>query len=322
MSARASAHHHIRHGTAAAAAAATSARRSISQPGGSNRLPPGVCYCGQPTEGEHFVYIAFLKWDNPRYQQVFINKVTVWFTGSEYIHVQLAFWNQNRDAYETFSVDAHKNKVWRNREKGFAEGWVFLRFAVTQAEELLMYAFLTRQLGKPYNKWGHRMIALWRMNDNYNSWFCTSLTLAAFQQIGWFLAYNPSDMFPIDIFDLVCAQTHHVSEVGHLVAIQEAERRHEKGIRRQRQKFLAAQRQKRARTGRVSGSASQADYDDDGDGDLDGDDDEEESFDEDQGYRDDDDGDDDSVRRVERKHRRSHIAITIEHQENDDRHRR
>ena len=269
------------------------------------RLPPHTCYCGHSTNDPHYAYVAFLKLDNPRYYQVFMNKVTVWFTGSEYIHVQLAFWNDARHLYETFSVDQHQNKVFRAREKEFSTGWDFIKFSITQEEELVMYDFLTTQLGKPYNKWGHRLIALWRLSGHPRTWFCTELTLAAFQEIGWFLAYNPADMFPVDIYDLVCAQTRNASEVGHVIAIQKMRDENSDKIRRQQKIHERFAQQK-------SLDAS----DSDGDGGNDGDNDESQ-FDEDRGYGIPVQPNAKKKKQQRKQHRRAHVSITIDDEDYD-----
>lgn len=224
--------------TAAAAAAATTAKRPFMH----TQLARGQCYCGNDARSpEHYVYVAFLKYENPRYKKVLINRVTAWFTGSEYIHCQLAFWDRKKQRYVTFSVD-QGNPVFASKEKGFAAGWDFIRFRLTQREELTMYRFLHSQQGKPYNKWGHRLIALYRVSGYPTKWFCAELTLAAFQQIGWFLRYHPADMFPIDIYDLVCAQTEYAENWGHPVEIERRAHENKRSIRQQRRIYTRYQR--------------------------------------------------------------------------------
>ena len=110
--------------------------------------------------GVHYVWLAMLHYDNDQYrQEEFItdwrllptNRLTCTLSNSDIYHCQLLLWSHADDSFETYSVDAYQNRVFRMTTKNFRRGWSFYRITVSADQERAAHAFLHAQLDKPFN---------------------------------------------------------------------------------------------------------------------------------------------------------------------------
>ena len=131
------------------------------------------------------------------------NRMTCWLSNSDLYHCQLLLWSHADDAFETYSVDAHANRVFRMTTKNFRRGWSFFRIRISAAQERAAHNFLHAQLGKPFNWVGMYSICVWPHSGLGDAWFCSELTTAALQAMGYLKHERPHAMYPSTVRDRV-----------------------------------------------------------------------------------------------------------------------
>jgi len=131
------------------------------------------------------------------------NRLTCRLSGSDIYHCQLLLWSHADRAFETYSVDVYQNRVFRMTTKNFRRGWSFYRITVTAEQERAAHNFLHAQLNKPFNRIGMHLIFIWPYSGNGESWFCSELTAAALQAMGYLKNERPAALYPSYVRDRV-----------------------------------------------------------------------------------------------------------------------
>ena len=192
--------------------------------------PISECICGADG-GQHFVYVALLGYrtdDAPKerwwhdYYVFPVNRLCAWVTGSEYIHVQIAFWNKKKNTHMTFSVDKTRGKVWCYSNKKFSKSWTFHAVRVEAWQEIAMFNFLCEQLRKPFDTWGQAMWILWPLSRARNKWICSQLVLATFQAAGKYVDFDPETSHPGQV-NSILERDKQALGCGHIVTLKHAE---------------------------------------------------------------------------------------------------
>jgi hypothetical protein len=175
--------------------------------GGSERTGP-------QRQQAHYVWMAFLHYDNDEYRQeqwlrdyrvLPTNWLTTKLSGSDIFHCQMFFWNQMQQTFVTFSVDAHQQHVHYSTQKQFGRGWTFLRLTVSRQQERAMYDFLAEQAvhQKPFNWLGAMLLFVRPVPTGDRTWFCSQLDVAALQQAGLLMHVRPEATYPSQLLDLL-----------------------------------------------------------------------------------------------------------------------
>lgn len=188
------------------------------------------CRCGKTSaQKEHYIWIAFLHHENEEYEQeqccvdyyvMPINSLTQWWTNSDIIHCQIALWENDKQAYTTYSVDSGIGRVWKEHRNFSRRGWTFARITVTMDQENAVRNFLEAQIGKPFNKWGINLFWLCPWSGENEKWFCSELTMAALQSAGLYTGYAPAECYPSLIRDIVVNDRQRYLPDAHIVRLQ------------------------------------------------------------------------------------------------------
>jgi len=177
----------------------------------------GTCPCGGTLGPDHYVWMAFLNYDNDEegyrreqfardYRALAVNWWTTVLSGSNIFHCQMFFWNEHQQTFITYSVDAYAKRVFADTKKQFSRGWTFLRVPVTREQEVGMYEFFVAQLAaaKPFNSFGAYMLFFRPIDQaEEQSWFCSQLDVAALQRAGFLHGVPPHATSPAALYRLM-----------------------------------------------------------------------------------------------------------------------
>ena len=186
-------------------------------------LSKGPCPCqgrydplGRPNS--HFVWIAFLHYDNDEFRReqclrdynfLPLNRVTCALSRSDIIHVQIMFWKHRDGRFETISVDSTRGNVHSQDQKRFRRGWTFYRLEIEKWQEVAMYMWCQQQIGKEMDTIGMHLLPLRRIlpfmqtatsGDRY---YCAELVMSALQCANLFWSVSPNMLFPSNVRDVI-----------------------------------------------------------------------------------------------------------------------
>lgn len=175
------------------------------------------CPCAasyDPSRREHYVWLAFLQYDNDddEYRTTdivspwtkFINRATCLLDWTNIIHCQVFFWNNLQKDFISFSIDAVRNQVFMSERKLFRRGWLFQRISVTAAEEIAMYNFFLEQLARhaTFDYIGSYALLFIPVNTGNTLWFCSKLVVAALHRAGLLKGIRSYATSPASLYTL------------------------------------------------------------------------------------------------------------------------
>ena len=159
--------------------------------------------CGSTADSVHHVWIGFLRTGNAREERFLydwrvlpINALTKWFTDSDVYGCELIFWNCAEHTFVVFCCDPYYRGVYRQLLTHFDPTTLFTKLHVNAEQEMRLYRFMERQLGKAFNRSAVYLFPLYPMPTTGEEWFCSELITAAIQQLGFLDDIMPSSVAP------------------------------------------------------------------------------------------------------------------------------
>lgn len=142
---------------------------------------------------QHVVFAAFLDYDNDEKthpgsmndgSMLPINRLATLLGNTEIEHCQLVFVDTEADEFVTVSTDMTRGVHVMSRKKHAARGWHFLCLIVSEEQEVAIYNFLIRQVGKEFSRAGIVGLYFRPVDTIGYTWFCSSLALEALRAGG------------------------------------------------------------------------------------------------------------------------------------------
>ncbi len=161
------------------------------------------CMCGNALDCVHHVWVALLRTGNAQEERFLhdwrvlpINALTRWFTNSDVYGCELIFWNCSERKFISFCCDPYYRGVYRKICTESDPTTVYIKLQLNAEQEMRMYRFVERQLGKPFNRTAVYLFLLYPMKTTGDEWFCSELITAALQQLGFLEDIMPSSVAP------------------------------------------------------------------------------------------------------------------------------
>jgi len=176
------------------------------------------------------VYVAFIKHNESTKEEwctdyfcLPYNASTQWYTGSDIIHVQVAFKVQLSGGtrctpevtYRTFSVDTKRKVVHCYDHKQFSNefAWEFIRFTLNKTvtrkdgaqirQVEAAYNFCHEQIGKPARVLGMLAIPLGSWDGGGGSYFCSEYVVQMFHHAGELKNVCPWSTSPAELHSIL-----------------------------------------------------------------------------------------------------------------------
>ena len=157
------------------------------------------------------VTIAFYRGGGDGCNEPLLNQATLAITG-KFCHCEVVF-TDTRTGSHNLSCGVWQNQAVYLKPKSFGRtNWTFKTLNLPRADVRTMRAWCSKQVGKPFNKWGFwRALTPFPRTTDETRWFCSELAVTAFQKIGYLQNVLASTVTPSQVFTLVTAMGSHVS---------------------------------------------------------------------------------------------------------------